>query len=861
MPQLIENAFTFESMALPKETFTVVRFTGEEGLSTLYRFEILLVSEKEDLDLTAVLQNPVTFTIKGRFSGGEDLPFHGILSGFEQMHQADTYFFYRAELRPKLWWLTLTHHNQVFLDKKVDQFLGDVLKDGGLAPGLDFAFQFQGRYQPWEYVCQYGESHFHFVSRWMEREGAYYWFEQGEQSEKMIASDTLIAHAPLPGHETFLYSPPSGLDAAGAGKVIKRFTLKQSPLPRNVLLKDYNYMKPSLDLEGKAAVQDKGRGEIFLYGENFASKSEGDRLAGVRAEEYRCREKVFHGLSAIPAIRPGYLFTLNRHFREEFNQEYLTIAVRHEGSQERYLLSGLSIRDLEDRDALFYRNTFECIPSSTQFRPRRGTPKSRIAGTISAKVDAAGSGKYAELDDYGRYKVILPFDLSGRGGGKASCWLRMATPYAGEGHGMHFPLHKGTEVLLTFIDGDPDRPVIQSAVPNFETPSVVTSTGQTSSRIESGSGHKVVLQDQEGKEGVGIFASNGADDGSWMWMGKRSPESFQIKTKGDKREMVCGQDDSFVLGSENSVVIGSSADFKMGLASEYTLAEKFAFSISESLELKFGKHLEFGKSTETIKDSSDLLGVDKVEIRAGLTPAQKLKLSATRKCLSSTLAGTGAVLAAVGGDLVTIGFPEEKEGWDAAKAGLWSMLPVGVGILAQFIAMRILLAKMNDALDQAYSEIKLDNNGISLKTLPSAAQGITIEADTTSSIKVKPSPQDSIVLERANGGKIVVESGGVGLEKTGGGSIHVENGTGPDAGKVVLTKGSGKISVNDGGVEVQAGGGTEGKVALTRTSVKMEQGTSAIFINNSGIKMKFQNNEFSLSPAGIRGGATIIRLG
>jgi len=131
MPVLKENAFTFVSKALPENTFTVARFSGEEGLSMLYRFEILLVSELDDVDLSAVLQNPATLTVKGMLTGGEDLPFHGILSAFEQMHQADGYVFYRAELRPKVWWLTLTHHNQVFLNKSPDQFLAEVLQDGG----------------------------------------------------------------------------------------------------------------------------------------------------------------------------------------------------------------------------------------------------------------------------------------------------------------------------------------------------------------------------------------------------------------------------------------------------------------------------------------------------------------------------------------------------------------------------------------------------------------------------------------------------------------------------------------------------------------------------------------------------------
>ncbi|PTN36714.1 type VI secretion system Vgr family protein [Desulfonatronum sp. SC1] len=648
MPTLKENAFTFVSQALPQDTFTVVRFSGEEGLSTLYSFEILLVSEKEDVDLTAVLQNPATFTIKGSFSGSEDLPFHGILSGFEQMHQADTYFFYRAELRPKLWWLTLTHHNQVFLDKKVDQFLGDVLRDGGLSPGLDFVFQFQNKYQPWEYVCQYGESHFGFVSRWMEREGAYYWFEQGEQAEKMIASDTLVAHAPLPGHETFLYSPPSGLDAADADKVIKRFTLKQAPLPKNVLLKDYNYMKPSLDLEGKASVQDKGRGEIYLYGENFPNKSEGDRLARVRAEEYRCREKVFHGLSSIPAVRPGYLFTLNRHFRDEFNQQYLTTTVRHEGSQERYLLSGLGIRDMETVEGLFYRNTFECIPSSTQYRPARITPKPRMAGTLSAKVDAAGSGKYAELDKHGRYKVILPFDLSGRKEGKASAYLRMMQPYAGEGMGFHAPLHKGTEVLLSFIEADPDRPVISGAVPNPETPSPVTDANQTQVRLVSGSGNVMHMEDEEGKQRmlmhtpsantfIRIGAPNDPDTGSTEPKKESKAKEEEPKTKDEEQDerleeletewgirlftdkllkVQAGGENTIILGEVSETIVGAEIGIKLagvgeviaGLKSELMLGGQGSYHFPTHWLLKGSEERVTEEKLEVIAAKQAALG-------------------------------------------------------------------------------------------------------------------------------------------------------------------------------------------------------------------------------------------------------------
>lgn len=596
MPQLSEYIFQFQSQAVDKNTFVVARFHGEEGLSQLYSFEILLVSEKADLDLEAILQSPAVFTIKSK---NGDLPYHGILASFEQLHKADTWVFYRAVLRPKLWWLTLTHHNQVFLNKKLDQFLTDVLQDGGLSTGLDFQFKLQGQYPVWDYLCQYSESHFGFLSRWLERDGVYYWFEQGPQGEKMVASDTRIAHTPMPGHETFHYAPPTGLDAAQADEVVKNFTLKRTPMPKSLLVKDYNYEKPSLDLTGRAMVADRGRGEIYIYGEHFKDLGEGNRLAQVRADEWKCREQVFHGLSNAPAIRPGYVFTLDRHYRGDFNQSYLTVAMTHEGSQERYLLSGLGVSGLSDKDNLFYRNHFECIPGTVQFRPVRETDKPRIHGAISAKIDAAGSGQYAELDSQSRYKVILPFDLSGRSGGKASAYVRMMQPYAGADMGMHAPLHKGTEVLLSFIDGDPDRPVISGAIPNPETPGPVNDGNQTMVRLKSGGGNVIHMEDQEGSQRIllhtpttGSFIRVGykndpddkqeVDDPQGACM-KDNIDGIKASTEGnmtfeseDKCTIVHGDDFTRVDGDERYIIEGMTEEFVAGLSTTMVGGNEFA---------------------------------------------------------------------------------------------------------------------------------------------------------------------------------------------------------------------------------------------------------------------------------------------
>lgn len=498
MAFLQEKKFEFRSQALPEDTFGVVRFRGTEGLSRCYEFEIDLVSDNPEIDMTAVLENQATFTIL-REDG--DIPFHGILAQFEQLHEVDTYVFYRAVLVPKLWWLSLTYHNQVVLNKTVPEVIEEIVQDGGLTD-MDLKLELENDYPQWEYICQYRESHLNFVSRWMEREGIYYYFEQGENAEKVIITDTHIAHIEMPQGAAMYYVTPSGLGQFHREEIISGFICRQRMLPSKLRLKDYNYRTPSLEMSAQADVSERGRGEVYIYGEHFRTPAEGNKLARIRAEEFLCHEKEFHGESTVPFLRPGYLYALEDHYRSDFNQKYLTIEVTHEGSQSAYLVSGIQKGVAEIEEDAYYRNTFVAFPSNVQFRPARTSEKPRFYGTMNARIDAAGSGQYAELDPQGRYKVVMPLDVSGRIDGKASTWLRMSQPYAGSDHGMHFPLHKGTEVLLTFIDGDPDRPIIQGALPNPETPSVVTSQNQDNCSIVTSGGNELDFTDEKDHERI-----------------------------------------------------------------------------------------------------------------------------------------------------------------------------------------------------------------------------------------------------------------------------------------------------------------------------------------------------------------------
>ncbi len=482
-------------------TFAVVSFKGTEAISKPYEFDIMLVTDNAEIDLSEMLQFPAVFLIHRE--EGDDVEYNGILAEFEQLQEFGGYVFYRARLVPKLWWLSLTHHNQVCLDQTVPEIVANTLKDGGLTT-LDFEFKTRKTYDPIDYVCQYGESHFNFISRWLEKEGIYYYFEQTPNGEKIIFTDTNIAHVDFPQEANLLYRPPSGLDTFHQAETIKNFTCRQHQLPKKVLLKDYNYKTPLLSVEGRADVDPvHGRGEAYLYGEFFSTSEEGDRLAAIRAEELLCRKVIFLGDSTVPFVEPGYTFDLKEHYRENFNQKYLVTEATHEGSQTGYLISGIKEALSDREEQISYINSFTVIPAIMQFRPVRKAQTPRISGTLHAKVDASGSGEYAELDDQGRYKIALPFDINdAHSDGKASSFVRMLQPYAGDGMGMHFPLHKGTEILLTFIDGHPDRPVIAGAIPNPGTSSPVNAGNQTMAMLQTGGQNKIAIEDQAGTERI-----------------------------------------------------------------------------------------------------------------------------------------------------------------------------------------------------------------------------------------------------------------------------------------------------------------------------------------------------------------------
>lgn len=493
----MNSIFTVQSAALPANTH-VTAFVGQEALSKPYEFDIALKITGIDLDVSAAAGARATLTID-RGPAAPPFLFHGILASVELVNDFDIYGLYRAKLVPTLWQLTLTHHSRIFTDESIPSIIESVLLYSGVS-AKQFRFALAQSYLPLEHVCQYRESNFNFISRLMEREGMYYYFEQTEDTEVMVITDTKATHSNLtPKPVRYFPSPPGDMSA---GESLRTFKCKSQILPASVLMKDYNYLNPSLDVSASAQAS-TGPGEIVMYGDNFQTPKEASRYAQIRAEEIRTRQTIFTGSGYQFYMRPGYLFQLDEHSRPSFNANYLAIDVMHIGNQ------SLTQDELENlfgvESADVYNVTVQAIAKDVQFRAARTAPWPRIFGVVDGVVDGPSMSPYAQIDMHGRYKVRIFFDESDLIDGSASTWVRMLQPHGGSIEGQHFPLRKGTEVHLVFLGGDPDRPVIAGVAPNSQKPSVVTQSNYTKNVIRTGSNNFIEMEDLIGSTYIKIY--------------------------------------------------------------------------------------------------------------------------------------------------------------------------------------------------------------------------------------------------------------------------------------------------------------------------------------------------------------------
>jgi type VI secretion system secreted protein VgrG len=464
---------------------------GHEHLSALYEFELTLEVHREGGlahdAVRALLARPCSIHQADEAGSAE---VHGMLAELRMVAAVEgSPVTYRAVLVPRLWKTTRQLNSRVFQDVTVAELVDRVLEFSGLRA----EWRLSRDYPRLEYVVQFEESDFAFVSRQLEHWGIWYYFRQEPDGEILVIGDHNRGFEPIPDRDTLSFSPRLGRSGV-RGCVHHLGSIHRLP-EAVVTVRDYNYLTPSGAIETKRDVEPGGAPGFGLrryYGDHFRDEDEAKVIAQVRAEQLLNRCELYEGICSVPGLAPGHTFELLECPIPELNITYLVTSVA----------PSLGVTGDHGDEAYEYRFTAVPLerdePAPVTFRPQRVTARPRITGFMHGVIDGEVPGTAAPIDEQGRYKVVLPLDSGTWPKAKASRWIRMIQPSSGAGYGIHFPLHIGTEVAIIHLDGDPDRPVILGAVPNPATTSPVVQANATQSRIKTSTGIVFELDDDVG---------------------------------------------------------------------------------------------------------------------------------------------------------------------------------------------------------------------------------------------------------------------------------------------------------------------------------------------------------------------------
>ena len=474
----------FELTLSPLGTDVVLlAFRGSDAISKPYRYRVLV-----SLPTAAVPTAADVVGVKAtlRIQPDPDVEaeqVHGVATDLQVLDPTGERSLVLVTLRPRLWQLSLTRHNRVFTETSIPEVITKVLEANGWADGTDFELKLDHSYADEAHICQYKESDLAFIARWLEHEGMVYFFDQAGDVDKLIISDHKSFHEAGPA-KAIRYYPLMSRSAAPVRGAFERFVPRKQLVPKAVRTVDYDYAHPTLELSAEEDVAAGTEAIAVDHGARFWEPGEGKRLAKIRKEEQVAGAQSFEGEGHVPRVRPGYRFELCQHPRDCFNKAFLCTSSERHGNLRGRSAAVRNALGIEDDEV--YRVRCKAILASVQYRHPRSTPRPRIHGFERATIDGPADSDYAQLDDDGRYQVRFGFDEEDNADGSASTAVRMMQPHGGNPEGWHLPLRKGTEVLVAFVGGDPDRPVIAGAVPNAETPSPVTADNHTRNVFISG---------------------------------------------------------------------------------------------------------------------------------------------------------------------------------------------------------------------------------------------------------------------------------------------------------------------------------------------------------------------------------------
>ncbi len=586
-------------------------FSGSEGTSTLFGYRLEMIAEnKTKVPFDAVLGQKLTVHLQ--LPDESETHLNGLCVRLAQGGRDADFTTYEAEIVPEVWKLTRKAQSRIFQRLTVPEILKKVFA------GYEADWQLTGKYEPRDYCVQYRETDFNFGARLMEEEGIYFFFEHSDGSHKMIVSDQATDHPTLPGDSRLIYEELEG--GTRDENRIWSWRKEQEMRPGKYVLWDHSFELPHKHLEAEATLLSsvpvgkethklKVAGvdamELYDYPGEYAQRFDGinqgggeqpaelqkifrdnQRTVELRMDEETTPAIVIRAKSNVKHLVSGYKLTLQRHFNAD--GDYVITTVRHQASLAADYRSG-------KEELLTYENEFTCIPAALPYRPRRRTPKPVVQGSQTAVV-VGPSGEEIFTDKYGRVKVQFHWDREGKSDESSSCWIRVGTSWAGRNWGAIRIPRIGQEVIVDFLEGDPDQPIVVGSVynadqmPPWDLPANKTQSG-VKSRSTKGAGppnfNEIMFEDKKGGELLKIHAERNQSI---------SVEADETHTVGHDRSKSIGNDETTSVGKDRTetvgvnetITIGASRDITIGASETRTIGAAEVITVGGVLTLAVG---------------------------------------------------------------------------------------------------------------------------------------------------------------------------------------------------------------------------------------------------------------------------------
>ena len=571
-----EDVLLFRSMTLTEE------------LGRLFSCEIELLSNEQQLDFDDLLGQKMT--VRLNLPGGKTRYFNGHVSRFSQVDQEDEFTVYQATLQPWLWFLTRTSDCRIFQKMTVPEIVKSVFRYYGFT---DFEERLSENYRKWEYCVQYRETAFNFISRILEQEGIYYYFTHENDKHVLILSDAINSHEPFPGYESIACNPTLQTEQERELGEISNWRVSKEINTGTYALNDYDFTRPKANLQVKSSIARKhalAKMEIFDFPGEYQDIDEGEVYAQRRIEELQVTYEQVQADANVRGIAIGCLFTLTGDHQDR-EREFLITSADHKIHSDDYTSSTGGAAEV-------YSDSFTAIPSRQPYRPARTTPKPIVQGPQTAVV-VGPAGKEIHTDKYGRVKVMFYWDRYSKADENSSCWIRVSQMWAGNKWGGYYLPRIGQEVIVEFLEGDPDRPVITGRLynndnmPPYELPGNASRSGIKTHSLEKGAPNnfnEIRFEDKKGKEQFYIQAEKNQD----------------IRVKNDLKESVgndlhqtiyqhsfrhiSGNSHSIVLGNRNEAVDGTLS-LETGMDLHEKVGMKHAVNAGMEIHLKAGMNV------------------------------------------------------------------------------------------------------------------------------------------------------------------------------------------------------------------------------------------------------------------------------